>query len=174
MKRLIIASFILLYFIACSKEDTQLEYSDYIIAGRTEGPGIKYSGIINDTLYYMDSSHIFDSIRYIDINGDGINNFVLRFFVGQSAGSQYIENTILTTEKSFIAISELESYNVDTIALNDTIDNSLIWESDTCVLYTYLWIITGAVSNTGLWNNVRNKYIGTKILVHDKVLFGWI
>ena len=58
--------------------------------------------------------------------------------------------------------------------INDTIDDKLNWVNDTCILYNCYWDASGNSSNTGLWNDVRNKYIGTKILVEDKALFGWI
>ena len=174
MKKLIITSFILMSLFACDKENTQLEldYLDNIIAGKTEGLGIKYSEIINDTLFFDYPSS--NTNRYIDINDDGINDFELKFSGTASPGHGNSNNTILTIENSFLAIPEFESYVVDTIPINDTIDDKLNWVNDTCILYNCYWDAFGNSSNTGLWNDVRNKYIGTKILVEDKALFGWI
>ena len=174
MKKMIIVSFVLIHLFACDKENTQpeLEYSDKIIAGKTDDLGIKYSGMINDTLLFDYPSS--KTNRYIDINGDGINDFQLRFYGSGSPGHSISKNSISTIGKSFIANSDLESNIVDTLSLNDTIDDQLNWLNDTCVLYNYYWDATGASSKTGLWNEVRDKYIGTKILVDDKELFGWI
>ena len=174
MKRTIILCLALMHLFACNKEKIQpdLEYLDIIIAGTTEGLGIEYSGTINDTLFFDYPSS--NTTRFIDINNDGINDFELRFSGSASPGHWNSNNSISTIVNSFLAIPELENNIVETIPLNDTIDDKLNWVNDTCVLYNHYWDSYGSSSNTGLWNDVKNKYIGTKILVDDKILFGWI
>jgi hypothetical protein len=174
MKKIIIISSILMLLFSCDKENTQpvLTYLDYINAGKIEGLGINYSGMINDTLFFDYPSS--STNRYIDINDDGIDDFELRFTGSASPGHSNSKNSILTIGNSFLAISEFEDNIVDTIPFNDTIDDKLNWVNDTCVIYNYYWDDSGNSSNTGLWNDVRNKYIGTKIFVDDKILFGWI
>jgi hypothetical protein len=174
MKRIVIVCLTLMQIVACDKDKIQpdLEYLDNIAAGITEGLGIEYSGMINDTLFFDYPSS--NTTRFIDINDDGIYDFELRFSGSASPGHRNSNNSILTLANSFLAIPELDHNIVDTIPLNDTIDNKLNWVNDTCVLYNYYWDASGAFSTTGLWNDARNKYIGTKIHVDDKVLFGWI
>lgn len=174
MKRVIIASLFLINLLACKKDNTQVEfsYSDHIIAGKTEGLGILYSGIINDTLFFDYPSS--SSNRFIDMNEDGKNDFELRFSGTASPGHQNSKNSIVALGSSFLEAFELEQMMADTIPLNDTINNVISWVNDTCILYNYYWDASGASSNSGLWNNLNNKYIGTRILVGDKVLYGWI
>lgn len=174
MKKIIIISFILFHFVACDKENIkpELEYPDNIIAGKTEDIGVKYSGIIKDTLFFNYPSS--SANRFIDINDDGVNDFELKFSGSASPGHSNSNNSILSLGNSFIAAPVSESNIVDTISFNDTIDNKLNWVNDNCVLYNYYWDAAGASSKTGLWNDVRGKYIGTKILVENKELYGWI
>ena len=174
MKKILTACLILIHLFACNKDETQpgLEYLDNITAGMKEGLGVKYSGIINDTLFFDYPSS--NTTRLIDINDDGINDFELKFSGSASPGHGNSKNSILAIGNSFLAIPELENNIVDTITLNDTIDDKLNWVNENCVLYNYSWDVSGASSDTGLWNDVRNKYIGSKILVDDKILFGWI
>jgi len=150
----------------------ELSYSDHIIAGKTEGSGILYSGIINDTLFFNYPSS--SSNRFIDMNDDGINDFELRFSGSASPGHQNSKNSIVALGSSFLNAFELEQMIVDTIPLNDTINTVLSWVSDTCILCNYYWDASGASGNSGLWNNIKNRYIGTRVLVDDKVQYGWI
>lgn len=163
-----------MHLFACDKESTkpELKYLDKIIAGKTDKLGNKYSGMINDTLFFDYPSS--NTNRYIDINDDGVNDFELRFNGSASPGHRNSNNSIAPIGNSFVAIPGLENNIVDTLSLNDTVDNQLNWVNDTCVLYNYYWDASGASSKTGLWNDVRDKYIGAKILVDDNELFGWI
>lgn len=163
-----------MHLFACNKEDTQptLEYLDNIPAGKAEGLGIKYSGIINDTLFFDYPSS--NTNRYVDINDDGINDFELKFSGSASPGHRNANNSISTIGNSFLAVPELEDNIVDTIPFDNLIDDSLKWINDTCIIFNYYWEASGTSSNTGLWNNIKNRYIGTKILVDNKVLYGWI
>lgn len=174
MRKIIIICIALIHLFACNREEIQpdLLYSDHIIAGTTEGSGIQYSGLIQDTLFFEYPSS--DTSRHIDINDDGISDFELKFSGSASPGHSISNNSISSTGNSFIAISESGNNNADTITINDTIDNSLNWVNGDCVLYNHSWDLSGASSNSGLWNDARNTFIGVKILVGDSALFGWI
>lgn len=174
MKRLFIIAFVTIYLIACNKEKNQAEivYPEFIITGETTGLGIKYSGVINDTLFFDYPSSSLN--RFIDMNDDGINDFELRFSGTASPGHQNSKNSIVALGESFLVVPVHEKEIADTISVNGKIDKDLNWVNDTCTLYNYYWDASGASSSSGLWNNVKNKYIGTKILVEDKTLFGWI
>ena len=161
-------------FIACNKEKLkpELEYLDYIIAGQTLGLGIKYSDIPNDTLFFDYPSS--STNRLIDLNDDGIDDFKLRFSGTASPGHSNSNNSIIPLGENVIVTPNLENDIVDTISLNENIDSSLNWINDTCIIYNYHWDVSGNTSETGLWNNLRDKYIGAKIFLDDKILYAWI
>lgn len=173
MKKTILFSLILIHLIACKKDEpADLQYPEYITAGNTMGNGISYSGIIADTLFFEYPAS--SANHFIDMNGDGINDFEIQFVGSASPGHSNSRNSISTIGNSFLASNKQDCTLVDTLTHDDTINNTLNWARDTCILYNHYWDQSGANSNTGLWNNVTNKYIGTKILVDDKTLFGWI
>jgi len=133
-----------MHLFACGKENAQpvLDYLDNIIAGKTAGIGVRYSGMINDTLFFDYPSS--NTNTYIDINDDGINDFELRFYGSASPGHSNSNNSISAIGNSFLAIPQLENNIVDTISHNDTINNHLNWVNETCVLYNYYWDVSGA------------------------------
>ena len=174
MNKGFISGLILMCLFACDKEEPkpELEYLNIILAGQATGLGILYSDMPDDTLLFDYPSS--SAKRLIDINDDGVNDFELLFSGTASPGHQNSKNSILPIGNSALAAPDIENSIVDTILLNDTIGENLNWINDTCIIYNYSWDVSGASSETGLWNNVKNKYIGTKILIDDKVLYGWL
>jgi hypothetical protein len=155
-----------------------LVYLDYIIAGQTSVIGIKYTDIEpNDTLSF-DHYPETTTNKSIDLNDDGINDFVILFSCAASPAFHWLYNAIIPLNNNTVAIPDFENNIADTIDLNDTIDNNLHWANDTCILYVDYWARTlegpPFSSTTGLWNNVKNKFIGTKVFLDDKTLYGWI
>jgi len=173
MKNVLIVSFILMSLLACRKETAQpeLSYLNNIDAGENQGVGIVYSGLINDTLGINLGPN---SSKSIDIDQDGVNDFQLQFWGSFSSGHRNYNNAISTIGESSLVAPELEDAIADTIPFNTIIDDESNWSNDTCTIYQYYWDASGATSSSGLWNNAQNKYIGTRILVDDKVLYGWI
>lgn len=72
---------------ACDKEEQeeQLNYLDHILAGQTSGIGIKYIDIEPDDILIFDYP-ASSTNRLIDINGDSIDDFELRFSGSASPG----------------------------------------------------------------------------------------
>ncbi len=174
MKKILILGVIVIHFVACNREDTRpgLLYLDNIIAGESTGAGIKYSGLINDTLLFDFPSS--STSRIIDVNDDDIGDFKLSFSGTASPGHANSRNSIVALENSAIAIKDIENLITDTISRYDTIDNNLNWICDTCIIYNYYWDVSGNSSETGLWNNVKDKFIGIRIIIDDNTLYGWI
>ena len=168
--KILLIGVVLMQLIACEK--AELNYLDEISAGQTAGIGIKYSGILSDTLFFDYPSS--SASRLIDLNDDGIDDFELKFSGSASPGHGNSKNFIIPFGSNALAIPNLENDIVDTLSLNDKIDSSINWINDSCTIYNYYWDASGSTSRTGLWNNVKNKYIGLKILVDNKVLYGWI
>jgi hypothetical protein len=179
MKTIFIVGILFLQLIACDKAEynAQLVYLDYIIAGQTSGIGIKYTDIEpNDTFSYKPTETFKN--RSIDLNDDSINDFVIYFSGSSSPIYHSLYSRIIPLNNNTVAIPDFENNIADTIDLNDTIDNNLHWANDTCILYGDYWYRTYEYnefsSTKGLWNNVKNKFIGTKVFLDDKTLYGWI
>ena len=145
---------------------------DEISAGETEGRGINYSGLLNDTLLF--DYPMSNLSRLIDLNDDGINDFELKFVGSVSASHTTINNTITAIGNSYFSFSEPDSNSVDTLVLNNTINADLHWQNESGMLYFEYNVYLQPYSQGGLWKNAVNKYIGVKINVDDKILFGWI
>lgn len=181
MKKIVSAALIFLYLVSCEKDNAQpdkeeepleIAYLNYIVAGNNEGPGIKYSGVINDTLFFDYPNSDLNIL--IDLNGDGINNVEYRFFGSASPGHNRTNNSIKTIGNSYLATPQQADSLVSTIPLNDTINANLNWVNGTCLLYEHYEDDTGFSYSAGLWRRAKDKYIGTKIIVDEKVYYGWI
>ena len=176
MKKIVTMGFIIMLLMACDKEkeviSPEIKYLENILAGQTTGTGILYTDIPNDTLffYYPGSS---DSI-FIDINNDGIDDFELYFVGSASPAYEKSKNTIRCLGDTYVAASDLDNNLLWTLSLNDTIDNNLNWVNDTCIIYNHFMDMFGNSSTSGLWNDLKNKHVGTKILLDDQILYGWI
>ena len=179
IRRLLIIGFILMQAIACVKEEPEpklkpeLEYLDYILAGQTAGIGIIYSGIQNYTLLFKHPSS--DEIRLIDINNDGTDDFELKHSGSQSPGQNSAMNYIIPLNNNALVTPYFNTNIVDTISLNDTIGENLNWVNSGCIIYKYSWENYGGPSTeTGLWENLKGKYIGAKVLIDNEVLYTWL
>ncbi len=172
MKSILILSFIILSVSSCRKDAAQeLKYLNEISAGETEGKGINYSGVINDSIFELSSIH---ESKFIDVNNDGENDFEIKTFNSTSASHTTVNSTITAIGDNYFTVSELDSNSVDTLMLNNTINNNLHWQNGIGILYFKSDVYLQPSSQGGLWKNSINKFIGIKINVDNEILFGWI
>ena len=148
------------------------DYLDEISAGETTGIGVKYSGPLYETFFF--DYTILNTSRLIDLNDDGINDFELKFISSASPGHSSINNSITAIGDSYFIVSDSATNLVDCLLLNSSINNSFNWQSGNGILYNYFNADSDSVTSVGLWNNSVNKYIGVKIIVDGKNVFGWI
>lgn len=175
MKKIIPITLVLMHLIACNKDGAspELHYPDHIVSGTTDGPGVFYSGIINDTILF--SGGQIDTTIYLDINDNGIKDFGLRYRCGASPGSFRSKSVISPLGNSYIVVPNDADTNIaDTVSVNQIIDNELRWVNEVCTLYFAQGGFAWDNLSIGLWNGATDKYIGLKLHSEDEVYFGWI
>jgi len=162
---------IIIGFVSCKKNNDSLQYPDSIEAGETNGLGIRYANISNDTMFFT-SPESDESIN-IDINGDGINDFVLLYSASASSSHSGQYKAIKPLNGNSLAIQNSEWLYIDTLSYQSEINNQLTWSSEKSVLSTSDQGLNGSYF-TGIWFKVHEKYVGTRVIVNNHTEYGWI
>lgn len=169
MRKILIIALIAGILMSCEK-DKEKVYPAYILAGQTTGSGIHYNDLEpNDTL-------LLSIIKSIDINHDGVDDFELFSYYldqpGFGSGQTYIKPLNLNE----ISAPLSDSTCVDTLCISDTINKNLNWHHSAYDLASYSYYSSSASSH-GLWGwdmVPEDNFIGIKLIVDDKIFFGWI
>jgi hypothetical protein len=182
MKKLVVLLTVILLISACDKEEQKTQETKYpvsIKAGQTTGIGIKYTDIIPDdtTLGYY--PYPFDQYKYLDINGDSINDFELLLKRSDPGIMGMITAVleIVPLGMNAVCTSATNPTWADSLKYNDPIDANTRWSDSTALLYDFLYLDDYPYGTTfikGYWFNTDAIYIGVKITKDDKQYFGWI
>jgi hypothetical protein len=126
----------------------------------------------------------------IDLNNDGINDFILAptastFSCSCNGGPHGGTNVFGQRDEATISSTSI-SWIADTVggyALNTRIDSSLDWinanhslalKQMVCVPCSFGGSSLSQPPSTGPWNNVSGKYVALKIKVGTNFYYGWI
>ena len=158
-------------FSACKKNKDP--YPDHIIAGETSGQGVYYSGYMNEEFTHSSWSTYIQ--REIDINGDGTNECILKYFASNSQAMFTYQVSIGPAGHSYCAIAVADSGGsfAYPIPSNTIIDNNLKWYPGDCILYHYHSQM-GTTSQAGLWKGVKGKYVGVTAMDGERTIYGWV
>lgn len=153
--------------------------NSFILAGDTVGdsgcPVIYHD--IPDTSFA--SGYQDDIPYYIDLNGDGSDDFYFLSYsyggLGGGSSSSRIypinnNNSVLINSSAF---SLTQNGYVDTLNINDTINNDKLWRHYYCFLVTHSVIYGDTSFTNGSWYNISNKYVGLKMIHNNNTIFGW-
>jgi len=110
-------------------------------------PDIVITNIFNTTVYYN-----------LDINNDLIDDVKFKIY------QYYGDITFSIQSQNNAAFVYLGGY-ADTLNVNDTIGPTSDWSTANLVLTN---------TNGGPWSNVKNKFIGVRIVSNTDTLYGWI
>lgn len=169
MKKFLFIALVAGILMSCEK-DKEKVYPAFILAGQTAGSGIQYTDLMTD------DTLLESKIKLIDINQDGVDDFELYSYnfeqPGFGSGQKYIKPLNLNE----IAAPFSDSTCVDTLCTSDTINKNLNWHHSAYDLTSYSY---GNDSYTahGIWGwdmVPEDNYVGVKLVVADKVIFGWI
>ena len=155
----------------------EAKFLTFILAGQTEGLGIKYVDIVPD-----DTLQVYIA-RNLDLNNDSINDFQLIYFrpsPHMCCTSDFF--TIKPLEKNSVCVSKIMTGWVKPLAYKDSIGNNNNWSNSKDTLYYYFRSTHPTPDGTdiidestyGYWYDKDNIYIGVKIIKDGKDLFGWI
>ena len=180
MKRTLLYLLILLIMLTsiggCKKEtvdpDPVILYPSEISAGQTLGTGIYYADIQDTSISFNYPSSQGEIV--LDLNGDQVADFKLTFYGSASPGHSLAGSHLIPLNQNAIVVSPSNTDWADTLTEASTISSGLVWSSDTCLLYSFSNFYQGSSSSAGLWNNVNDRYIGTRITLNGNSLWGWI
>lgn len=160
--------------------------AQYIIAGQHE-PGDYFVDIVPDTMIADVQNTTIDPEYPLDINGDNVIDLTLRSSnnggLGGGASSSYI---LLGSESVKIATGEsdtcfLVSGNINYInslaklfSLNDTIDQSTLWDTTLVIAYSYSVNGQYYCSGSHFSNTPTPQFIGVRIINQFDTAYGWI
>lgn len=178
---------ITLFIFSCNtmdEQDTKVEwkYLTSIKAGQNIGVGIKYVDYEPDSVLYFYYHALNEGIRYLDLDGDGNNDFEFSHFIADPGiqSRRIYSLSIKPLGSNEICISKIKSNWVDSLKYNAEIDNTCHWSDSTALLYDYHWqMFTSPTFYSiekikGYWYNNDNIYIGVKIVKDTKPYYGWI
>lgn len=170
--------------IACHK-DKELQFPPFIVAGQTDGVGIKYVDFEPDKELEVFADY-YKSHILLDLNNDSIDDFELiyAFPPGMSSTSDRY-SYILPMENSAVCVSannESALVFAEALESSDTISNKCNWANTKTYLYTYHHYSTtlpggtpySAESHQGDWYDGDNIFVGVKIVKDNNEIFGWI
>jgi len=160
--------------LACENEPDKIIYPEYITAGQTQGIEIVYTDIRPNDTITLDFSSAPVGEENIDLDIDGTIDLKIYLYASSSPVFSYVKHTIIPCNKNAVATSETNSFNIDTLRLNDTIGPGLYWVNDTSLLYESAWVITGTSYRNGLWKDAGEKFVGVKLVKDDAMQYGWI
>jgi hypothetical protein len=160
-------TFLLLLLVTIST-NTKAQNS-FIIAGQ-HGSNDYYYDFVPDTVIIQHAGYGYDSI---DINHDGINDFVFTLFPGNGTlVSIQWESYITGLNNNKIAVGLLNPCNASTkmvhnLNLNDTVSGHLSWDS-----LGYLSVHNSTLNNCNA--SYSSGYIGLQLVSGMSVVYGWI
>ncbi|MCK5766734.1 MAG: hypothetical protein KAH26_12175 [Bacteroidales bacterium] len=150
------------------------KYPDHIIAGEKSGRHIYYSGSLGIEIYPHSNTSNFHDWE-IDINNDGTNDCILEYYASIGLGSQSCQISIkpVGSQNCAFVIANSSGNYVDTIPSNTIIDDNKLWHHGGCILYHYAHN-PSTTSKYGLWDGVKNKYVGVRAMAGEHTIFGWL
>ena len=172
--RLSAISIIGVFFISsCEKDETI--YQDYIIAGSITDGLIYHDYIPDDTLYDSQYKSDMSNVeRDLDINHDGIPDFKFISNFSESPAHLRAMNRIIALNNNAIVTVIFRSDIIDTLMQGARIDANSNWGVSDCMLYYSSFIDYQDDVIEGLWKNVKNRYIGVRVVTDDNIFYGWI
>jgi len=174
----LIISILLVCSTSCSrnKDENQKpavkKYPAYILAGQNSGSGIYYHLFDPKVSLELHQIYATDSCS-IDINGDGIIDFILRLTGQFHSGGLMCENSVSPLGNNEIVVRPEESFMADTIRTNDTIGKNLSWQTGKSILNNLIESST-SYYDTGNWYLAGIKFLGVRVHYADTLLYGWI
>ena len=170
MKLLFFVGVLLLVFLSCTRDSTTV-FPTYIAAGQTDGDGLWYTPLpFPDTLYY---SKYESAIRDLDINHDKVNDIEIKILYFATPGTSVYESTITPLNGAEMAATSTDSCCIDTLKLNDRIDDYLNWSTNANILYC-AYGDQGTFNQRGLWEHASNCYAGIRINADNHRYYGWL
>lgn len=132
---------------------------------------------VNPDIYVSGEDYFID-IYELDLNNDGVVDYVLR--------SKNVIHDLYCSEENSIYVepnygnSIAGSPNVKVINSGETIDNALAWKQGGSVLASHFdqvvcWGGSGSTWtwSSGLWLNVNEKYMGFRFDINGNQHYGW-
>ena len=172
------------------EKENKNNYLTYILAGQTDGVGIRYTNIIPDEeLKIAEYPAVLESFKKLDLNGDNIYDFELKYSVSnpQMLGAGGSGLRIIPLGMNSVCVSNFTNqwitslnYNdtinhwVDSLSFNDTISINNNWLDTTAILFSYNWMYNGTTYTFGYWYEHPDVYVGVRILKGEDSLYGWI
>ncbi|MBN1820359.1 MAG: hypothetical protein JW833_06565 [Prolixibacteraceae bacterium] len=186
MKKIFLFILFASILISCEKEIV-IEYPSFIIAGQTEGEGIKYVDFEPDEKL-GDCDETYKACLNLDMNNDSINDFYLYYINDHSLNHVYWYLCIIPYGNNSIYFSTITSpwgeiYFAEALLENDTIGVNSNWMNSKTYLFakqqTTEWYSSPlepvtTTKSRGEWMSNQDIYIGVKITINEKELFGWI
>jgi hypothetical protein len=165
--------------LASCKKDNEEKFLTSIKAGQKDGIGIKYVDIVPDDSSLGYSRHPTQQQKYLDLNGDGIDDFELMYQTSDSQimSVEHYEINIKPFGLNLVCITQSGNNWVDSLKYNTIIDNNINWSNSTALLYEYHWWMHSEPpipTIKGFWYDHDNIYIGVKIVKDENQIFGWI
>ncbi len=187
MKKLLLFNLIiqLSLFGSCKKDDSKpddpvMVLDTIILAGQKSGEGVKYVDLEPDIdVTLVNPWHSTDSIFYLDLNDDGIDDFEINcdmcspVFLGGDCENVHIVPLL----NNGVCINPATDW-LDTIPENKVINIESDWYNSEVLIYSYFMVLGGDPPSTeGYWKDAAEPgkyYIGVKLLKDDQPHYGWI
>ena len=180
MYKLLFFGFLSVLLFSCGEEEVEpvLVYPDYILAGETTGHrtrGVLYTDIEPVPRILADNYRdlpIYEEYE-MDLNADGEEDFLFVRSRSFSDDFDSLKIRIVPLNQNQTASAKSDQNLVYPFNLVDTIDTSSDWIDGESILYD-LYLTESDSLDLGLWRDIEDKYIGTRIRLEDKYLYGWI
>jgi hypothetical protein len=178
MRRIFTFLVLITFIFSCDNKEDKYEYLPFITAGQVDGPGINYMDMVPDRELIKEHGY-GDTIMKLDLNNDGIDDFLLTHYFFSTMQSQNYESLKITAlGENTVCTFTPENKLACPLKYRDTINANNSWADSTVILYSvpgYWTMSTGwNYYITGYWFNNDSIYIGVSIMKDNKQLFGWI
>jgi len=150
----------------------KLKYPDHIVAGDASGRHIYHSGM---GLVHHHKGNSGSWQWEIDINDDGTDDCILKYYASLGMGSQSMQISITPVSLPGCAIAaDVATKFADTIPGNTIIHQNMEWLPNDCILYHYSHTSGQSATQYGLWQGKKGKYVGVRAMVDDHFIYGWL
>lgn len=185
LKKIILSIVLASLLISCKKEiEPILKYPSFIIAGQSDGIGIKNVDFDPDEKFVFYSDY-YKSHIILDLNSDSIGDFELVYDFPPARGGTFNRYAyIIPLENNAVCIlNKNGTAFVKALEFGDTISVKNNWSNSKSYLYTYHYYSTILYpegtnyvpeSSDGDWYNRDNIFAGVKIVKGNNELYGWI
>ena len=139
-----------------------------------------HTGNVNDTLKQV---YNLTQTCSIDLNQDGMPDFVISYYYVLSPGITYdqlfitpLNTNKIATERILNCYNAAKQYNISkTFMAGDTLSSSSLNYKDTSVFISVNDYFTGNGScNSNTWNTLNDRFIGVEIIENGLPVLGWI